>query len=228
MLSRRTFIGTAACTVLPALPAAATDVGPVLIEAIIDNGGTVTEEDAPALSHDFLAGLAEANGRAFREARIDLILTSRPYTVWSGTPEDLYAQGRQVMELAAPTDHCSDLGRAFDQADQNLRVGAPLSAHLFVLSPLINAPYPCDTGPSITLPQPVPAGLPLARMVADRNVRTLGIFGVHPSQEQVWTDHLEESGLLDASRSGELDLVFLGFSQSRAYLARHRLFGREG
>ena len=228
MLTRRSFVGTAAAAMLGPVGAGASGPAPVLIETIIDNGGTVTEDGAADLSRNLLAGLASAPGRAFRNARIDLILSSRPYTVWSGTPDDLNAQGYQVLDLVALTEHCSDLGRAFDQADQNLRVGRPASAHLFICSPLIDAPYPCDSGPGITLPQPVPADLPLARMVLERNVRTLGIFGVHPAQEQVWTDHLEETGLLARAQDGRLDLRFLGFSQSRAFLARHRLFGREG
>lgn len=227
MLTRRSFLGGAAAALAPA-GAGATGPASVLIETIIDTGGTVTEDGAADLNRDLLAGLAALPGRAFRDARIDLMTTSRPYTVWSGTSDDLNAQGYQVLDLVALTEHCADLGRAFDQADQNLRVGRPESAHLFVCSPLINAPYPCDTGPGITLPQPVPPALPLAGMVEERNVRTLGIFGVHPAQEQVWTDHLEETGLLARARDGRLDLRFLGFSQSRSFLARHRLFEREG
>ncbi|MCB9957149.1 MAG: hypothetical protein H6843_00895 [Rhodospirillaceae bacterium] len=228
MLTRRTFIAAmAAAALLRTLPSGATEPATVLIEVIIDNGGTVTEEDAPDLIRAFFANLADAPGRAFRDARIDLITTARPYTVWSGTPEDLYAHGREVLELTALTDHCSDLGRAFGQAEQNLRVGRPTEAHLFVVSPLIDARYPCDAGPGITLPQPVPPDLPLARMVVQYSIRTLGIFGVHPSQEAVWTDYLDDAGVLGRGRSGQLDLVFLGFSQSQAYLARHRLFERE-
>ncbi|MCA9805379.1 MAG: hypothetical protein KC777_25590, partial [Cyanobacteria bacterium HKST-UBA02] len=133
MLTRRSLLGTAAALFVP-VDAGATVAAPEIIEAIIDNGGTVTEDGAADLNRDLLAGLADLPGRAFRDVRIDLMTTSRPYTVWSGTSDDLNVQGRQVLDLVVLNDHCSDLGRAFDQADQNLRVARPESACLLVCS----------------------------------------------------------------------------------------------
>jgi hypothetical protein len=196
---------------------------PLLIQAIVDNAGTVQEKGAQDLILDFVAGLAGLRGREYAAARIDLILTSDPRTVWSGTPADLMRQGHAVLELVRINDRCADIARALRQAEQNLKAARAQDAVLLILSPLIAAPFPCDAGPDITLPQPVPAGIELGRLVRERGIRALKIYGVHPSQEAPWTDHLIEQGLMDRARAGELELAFLGIQQSRRALERRLL-----
>lgn len=199
----------------------------IVIQAIVDNGGTVTEEGAQEVIKDFIGGLADLRGRDFSEARIDLILTSHPTTVWSGTPRDLMTQAHAVLELVQLNERCSDVARALRQANQNLRIAQADEAYLLIFSPLINAPFPCDEGPGITLPQPVPEGIAIGQMIAERHLRALKIFGVHASQEAVWTDYLLAEGVMSHVRSGQLEFQFLGFQQSKTWLAKQRLLKRK-
>lgn len=213
---------------LGANPTTAAERPRIVIEVIVDNGGTVMEDDAQELINNLIGGLANLRGRAFSDARIDLILSSHPTTMWSGTPRDLIAQGHAILELVKINDRCSDVGRALLQADQNLRVAAPDEAYLLVYSPLILAPFPCDQGPGITLPQPVPQGIAIGRMIEQRQIKAFKIFGVHPSQETVWTEFLVGEGVLARMHKGQLDFAFLGFRQSETFLAKQRLLTREG
>lgn len=227
MLSRRTLLATAAAgAVTVSLPAGAQDLPSIVIEVIVDNGGTVRAADAQDLITNVLAVLANLHGRDFRGARIDLILTSHPTTVWSGNPRDLMRQADTVLDLVRINDRCSDIERAFRQADQNLRIAAPAEAHLVIVSPLIAAPFPCNQGPAITLPQPVPPGMALGQMAADRHLRTLRFFGVHPSQERPWSDYLEAEGILARSHEGQIDFTFLGRQKSLSFIQPGRVLIR--
>lgn len=224
---KRLFGVAIAMAVLGAMAAQAAERPRIVIQAIIDNGGTVTEEDAQDLIKNFVGGLANLRGRAFSKARIDLILTSHPTTVWSGTPRDLMAQGRAVLDLAKTNDKCADVARAIKQANQNLRIAQADEAYLFIVSPLINAPFPCDAGPGIRLPQPVPQGIAIGRMIDERQIKALTFLGVHPSQEDPWTNYLVREGVLERAKRGQLDFQFLGFQQSKTFLAKQRLLSRK-
>lgn len=226
-MDRRQFLtALAVATMLTPAAGRAQDSPPVLIQAIIDNGGTVQEDGAQAQINDLIAGLANLRGRSLSHARIDLILTSHPTTVWSGTPQALMQDGQKVLDTVQLNDRCSDVGRALRQADQNLRVAGAEEAYVFVYSPLILAPFPCDSGPGIALPQPVPEDIEIRRLIEERNVRAFKVFGVHPSQERVWTDFLEAEGVLAMGHSGAIDFAFLGVRQSAAFLGQHRLIER--
>lgn len=227
MIYRRQLLaGLALSTALVALPALGEEQPSMIVELIVDNGGTVKAEGSQDLITNVLGSLANLHGRSFNNARIDLILTSHPTTVWSGSPRDLLNQANAVLDQVKINDRCSDVERAFHQADQNLRVAAPKEAHLIVVSPLIAAPFPCNQGPAITLPQPVPQGIALGKTVSERNIATLTFFGVHPSQERVWTDYLESEGILAGARKDQLDLTFLGLQQSLNYMQRSRILIR--
>ena len=197
-----------------------------VVQAIIDNGGTVMEEDAQGVINNFVAGLSNLRGHVLSNARIDLILTSHPTTVWSGTRKDLIEQAHKVLELVKRNDRCSDVGRALRQAQQNLQVAGADVAYIFIYSPMIFAPFPCDKGPGITLPQPVPEGLEIGKLLETYGVKAFKIFGVHASQEQVWTDYLTQENVIHRARLGEIDFAFLGFRQSETYLAGQQLLGR--
>lgn len=225
-MTMRTLMAALAAAFLLALTPAKASAPAIAIQIVIDNGGAVQEEGFEALITASLAGLANLRGREFREARIDLILTSDPRTVWSGSPQALMREARPVLELAALTNRCSDLVRALAQADQNLRIAAAEGAWLIIVSPLIHAGFPCDSGPPITLPQPVPEGVALGGMVGARGLDGLILLGVHPSQERVWSDFLEAEGILRQARSGALAFTFLGMEQSRSFLERGRLIER--
>jgi len=116
-LSRRTLlIGTVAALSLVSQDAARAgdDIAnpEILIEAVIDNGGTVQDPAAAVQIKNLIRGLTTLSGRAYRNARIDLILTSDPRTVWSGTPRDLTRDAGAILDLIALNDRCSDLPRA--------------------------------------------------------------------------------------------------------------------
>lgn len=227
MISHRKLLCTVASIIaFGAIPAASAEPPKIVIEAIIDNGGTVMDEGAQEVINSVVGGLTSLHGRAFGEARIDLILTSHPTTVFSSTPRDLIQQGQTVLDLVKLNDRCSDISRALRQAEQNLKVARAKETYLVIYSPMINAPFPCDQGPGITLPQPVPEGIAIGRMIDEYGIRALEIFGVHPSQEPVWSDFLIKQGVLKRAEEGNLTFEFLGFQQSKAFLLRHKLISR--
>lgn len=232
-LSRRTALTAVVGAVLSALSPttgvfAATDIArpDAVIEVIVDNGGTVLEPEAQAQINDLIGGLANMPGREMSRARIDLILTSRPTTVWSGTRTDLIRQGYDVLDLVTLGNGCSDLARALRQAEQNIRVSGAARAYVLIHAPLIVAPFPCDGGPPITLPQPVPADLRLGQMLKAHAIAAFKVFGVHPSQERIWSMYLEREGVLALARAGALDFAFLGYAQSGVVLRTQALLRR--
>lgn len=223
----KVILGIAFLLAFAAGPVNAAENPRISIQVILDNGGTVTEPGAADQIRNFVGGIANLRGRSFKNAHVDLILTSHPTTVWSGTPRELKTQGRAVLELVAVNDKCADISRALKQADQNLRIAAPDEAYVLIYSPLIQAGFPCDAGPGITLPQPVPQDVAMGRMVDEHQLKALKFYGVHHSQEQVWGDHLIKEGVLARSKQGKLEFQFLGFQQSKTFLAKQRLLSRK-
>ena len=70
----------------------------VVVEAIIDTGATMMVEERDEVTKLFLAALRDLPGRQFAHARIDLILTSEPTTVWSGNRKGLRTDILRVLE----------------------------------------------------------------------------------------------------------------------------------
>jgi len=110
--------------------------------------------------------------------------------------------------------------------EQNIRVAGTQDVHVLIHAPLIVAPFPCDQGPPITLPQPVPSGLELGRFLRERPISTFKVFGVHPSQEHVWAEHMEREGILEMANAGGLTFTFLGSAQSEAVLNKGPILER--
>ncbi len=186
---------------------------------VIETGGTVQDrEQATELVGHVLNELSLwRRQRGKKHAQIHLIVTDQPTEVrWSGTPQQLHDQGAWLMqEVLAFRASCSDLVRAWDQAAVTARITRPDKMALIQIGPAIHAGYPCDSGEPIALPQPVPTGLKLTTLAQKANL--LRWVGVHPDQDELLLDHVENSGLMKRVEAGELDFDLFGPARARAH-----------
>ena len=185
---------------------------------VIENGGTVQNREEMIKNINYLFGEA-TKWRRKRDTKgtiINVILTTNPTEVtWSGTPEQLYLQGHEVMELIQFKPTCSDLRLAWKEVEQATRSAMPVSLQLIGVGPMIHAGFPCDEGETtIHLPQAVPDGLALGdlAMQADR----LLLVGVHADQDEVYLDYLEHTGVLARVRAGKMRFDLLDNARARA------------
>ncbi len=187
---------------------------------VIENGGTIQDPAGLAETAAHLLGqLTElARRRATRETEISIILSANPTEVsWSGTPGQLLEQAPLVLELIEVRPTCSDLVRAWQQADTVLRITAPHDVRLYGIGPGIQAGFPCDgDGGVITLPQPVSPEMSLARLAGTASV--LRLFGVHPDQDEMLLDYLEGAGILARAQAGAMEFDLLDAARTRARL----------
>lgn len=189
---------------------------------VIENGGTVQAREEMAVNIDFLLGeLTELRRRkATKDVQIHIILSANPTEVsWSGTPEQLFAQGLQVKEMITFRDTCSDLMLAWDQVEITARITMPSALNLIAVGPMIHAGFPCDEGEAIIrLPQAVPADLALSDLALE--AVGLVLLGVHADQDEVYLDHFRDLGLLERARAGEVSFDLMDMARARAARGR--------
>ena len=206
-------------------PIHARDRDRVVIEVIIDTGATMMAEDREETTKLFLASLRDLPGGEFRHARIDIILTSEPTTVWSGDRKALRSDVLDVLKKIKPTDKCSDLSRAIREAETNLRLAGASSAYVLVFASLIDTPFPCNER-EFELPQEPATTLEIGMLVRNHNVKALRFFGVNPHQKRPWLLYLEQEGIVAMERTGKLDFGLLDMAQGRSALMKGELLER--
>lgn len=200
----------------------AQDVERPALFLVVENGGVVTDRAAASEAINFTLGeLAQLRRR--REGRgtaIHIILSANPTEVtWSGTPQQLYEQGQQVLDAITFRDTCSDLVLAWDQVALTARITRPSTLSLIGIGPMIHAGFPCDQAETtISLPQPVPDGLKLAELTAEAGF--LRLMNVHADQDEAYLDYLEGAGAVARAIAGELDFDLLDKARTRARLGR--------
>lgn len=195
-----------------------------IVEVIVDTGATMLDEDREAVTKLFLGALRDSAGRQLRKARLDVILTSEPTTVWSGTRKELRTDIRRLLEKIKPTDKCSDLSRAIREAETNMRVAHADKAYLFIFASMIDTPFPCNQ--DYELPQTPNPALELGELARRHNLEALLIFGVNPHQKRPWLLYVEREGILAMDRQGKIDFELYDFAQSRAVLMNGELLRR--
>ncbi|MEM1363321.1 MAG: hypothetical protein AAGF94_16670 [Pseudomonadota bacterium] len=197
---------------------ATTSTNPPAVFVLIENGGTVQARDEMSENINFLLGeLTQLRRRrATRDTQVHIVLSADPTQVaWSGTPEQLFLQGHEVLDVIAFRDTCSDLVLAWDQIEITARITMPSAIELIQVGPMIHAGFPCDGDDTvIKLPQPVPTDLALADMANE--ARRLLFIGVHADQDEVYLDHLRDTGALARARSGEVVFDLLDMARARA------------
>lgn len=189
---------------------------------VIENGGVVEDHDEARQTIEYMLGelVQLRRRRATRDARIQIILTANPTEVtWSGTADDLFEQGRAVLDLIAFRDTCSDLALAWQQVSTTMQITMPDEIRLVVIGPGINAPFPCADGETtISLPQDVPDDFPLGALALEAS--QLRLLLVHPDQDDVYLDFFRRSGVLLRAQAGELDFDLMDPARTRAALGR--------
>lgn len=211
-------IGAGFCASGPAVRASESQPAYFLV---IENGGTVSDrEAAQEIASHVLGELVELRRRrATREAQIHIILTASPTTIsWSGTPEQLYEQGDQVLQLLEYRNTCSDLVLALEEARRTAQITRPSELNLITVGPMIHAGFPCDEQLQITLPQPAPDGLVLGELAAQAAL--LQHLNVHEDQDEVYFDYYQSLGVDARVQTGELNLDIMGAARTRASLGQ--------
>lgn len=194
---------------------------------VVENGGVVTDPEAQAEAIRLTLGeLSELRRRRdTRDSDIHIITTANPTEItWSGTPEQLYAQGASVLEALAIIPTCSDLTLAWDQVRTTVRITRPDDLRLIGIGPFIHAGYPCDEGDGlITLPQAVPVEVELGSLALEASFTRL--LNVHADQDEMVLEHLEASGALLRVETGELDFDLMDRARTRSNLGN--ILGRD-
>jgi len=194
---------------------------------VIENGGVVTDpENQMETARQTLGELTDLRRRrAMRDATIHIITSANPTEItWSGTPEQLYAQGSVVMEAIQVRSTCSDLTLAWQEVRNNVRITRPDDLRLLQIGPAIHAGYPCDEGDGlITLPQAVPAEVQLGSLALEASF--LRLLNVHADQDEMVLEHLESAGALARVSNGALDFDLMDKARTTSNLGN--ILGRD-
>ncbi len=192
------------------------------IFVLIENGGTIAEEDydeALKTSLNLLQQLTKLGRRkATRHAQIHIVLSALPNRItWSGNAQQLMEQAKQVKDLIAFKKSFSDLVMAFDQINTTINLTQPDLVRLYWVGTTIHVPFQDTNAPiNVEVPQEVPANLALAKF-ADR-LSALKIYRVHADQDQIFQAYLGSLGLLAKAKKGGLDFTLLGDAQTRSHI----------
>ncbi len=193
------------------------------IFVLIENGGTIAEEDqddAQGTALHLLQQLTTLSRRkSTRNTQVHILFSSLPNRItWSGTPRQLLEQSQDVVDMIKFKDSFSDLVMAFDQIETTINLTQPDHVRLYWIGSTINVPFQSTKNGeiSVEVPQPVPSNLALGHF-ADR-LSTLKIFHVHPDQDQMLQSYLAGLGVLAKAKAGKIDFALLGKAQTKARL----------
>lgn len=195
---------------------------PESIFVLIENGGTVAEEERGEAFETALNLLQQittlSRRKSTRKAQVHIVLSASPNRIaWSGTPGQLLKQAQTVKKLIVFKPSFSDLVMAFDQIETTINLAQDKAVRLYWIGSTVHVPFQqTNEEIEVKVPQPVPANLALAKFAERLSV--LKIMRVHPDQDQVLQDYLLSIGVLGRSYSGELDFALLGEAQTRSHI----------
>lgn len=219
-ITRRAALAAALSLTAGAAPAGTETPSAIFI--LIENGGVVTEREGAAVVVSHVLGeVAELRRRrATRDTQVHLVFSASPTEIsWSGTPQQLFEGGAQVLELVKFKDTCSDLVLAWDKIALTAEITQPSDIRLIAVGPFINASFPCGSGQAvIQLPQVVPLTLKLSEVAKKASV--LRLLNVHPDQDRVILDYLRTTEVMARVQRGALTFDLLGPARTRSALGR--------
>jgi len=180
------------------------------VQLILDNGGGLLNpgEAEPVIDQMFNAVLQAARNPKFKYGNVNVITTSTadstkvPRTVWSGRLVDIKRSYPDIIAAARHVPNgCTDLVRAFNEADFNIRKSSASEVWVIAFSSFIHMGRPCtDTG--IDLPQEVPPQINLGGMVTDDRVKRIVLLNAEPDQARKWFEVMEAAGAAIRAREG--------------------------
>ncbi|MBL4682672.1 MAG: hypothetical protein JKY88_18380 [Pseudomonadales bacterium] len=198
------------------------DTTPPTIFVLIENGGTVAEEDqeeALNTAYSLMQQLISLSRRkATRDTQINIVLSATPNRIsWSGTPTKLRDDAELVKELIAFRPTFSDLVMAFDQIETTINLNDPKDLSLYWIGPVIHVPFQTTSNDiQIKVPQDIPAELALINF--SEQLKTLKIYRVHEEQDGTLLTYMRAIGVIERSDRHELDFTLLGAAQTRGSL----------
>ncbi|GJL65994.1 MAG: hypothetical protein NPIRA05_09650 [Nitrospirales bacterium] len=193
------------------------------VYVLIENGGTVDEQDQPAaldaINH-LMQQLSELERRrATRDTDIHIVLSTLPNRIaWSGKPEALLQDVEVIQQLTAFKPTFSDLVMSMSQISTTIDLNPTDETTLIWLGPTVHVPFQ-ETSEDIQVqvPQDIPPELALPNF-ADR-LTALKVYGVHPDQDEKLQDYFRNIGVLSRASTGELDFRLLGPAQTKGNLS---------
>ncbi len=191
---------------------------PPSIYTLIENGGTVPEEEqeeALQTVYSLLQQLISLERRkSTKNTQINIILTSQPNRIaWSGSPKKLREEAELVKKLVAFKPTFSDLVMAFKQIETTINLSNSSKISLYWIGPVIHVPFQrTDDEVKVTVPQPVPKELALPYF--SEKLSVLKIYGVHPDQDEIVLEYMRSIGVIQRNKDS-LDFTLLGAAQTR-------------
>ncbi len=190
------------------------------IIVLIENGGSVTDQDAAMLTIKHLLHQLTSlqRKRATRDATISIVLSAAPNRItWSGTPAQLAQQGQQVLEKITFQPTFSDLVLSFEQINTTLRLSQPNTVRLYWIGSGIHVPFQdTDEEIQIKVPQQLPADCKFGEMTGQFSV--LKLYNIHEDQDEVFLNYLMDQGVMDRKAKGEIDFILMDAAQTAANL----------
>lgn len=186
------------------------------ITVVIETGATVADHESVLETARHVLGeiVQYRKHPSMRRAEVSIIVSSKPNAVaWSGTPKDLHAQAREVVDLITFSSTCSDLLIAYEQVSTLVTLSAPETLDVIAIGPSIHLGFPCADA-TITLPQAVPEGSKLAELAG--TARSVRMYEVHPDQDQALTAYFAEHGIIARAHAGEMELEVRDAARTRA------------
>ncbi len=219
-LSRFIAIGIAAVAIVTAAPATAKNMrGPAII-VLVENGGTVEDQEHQIKTVTHLLGQLTTlqRRRATRDAQISIVLSASPNKVtWSGTPEQLKEQGQKVLDLITFKPTFSDLVMAWKQIDTTLKLSMPDSYRLYWIGPGIHVPFQEATEElQIKVPQEIDPAL-LAGVLAQGS-EVFKAYNIHPDQDEIYLHYFDAQGVMERARAGQMEFILMDPAQTEANL----------
>ena len=195
------FLSGLLAVVLMMIPAEgfAKGVSPHKFVILIDDSGTIEHlEEWETLKHQLWSQLKMLRrSRTYKDAAITVIATSSGKNVWNGTVSDLKNTTRQqgkakaLLEATKSAENrCNDLLAAFATLDRTLKLTDErmiTAVHVYIFSHLYHTGRPCSDHDEIVYPNPPPQALDAVGILTQKpSIKTVAIYGVHPTQSAVW------------------------------------------
>jgi len=192
-----------------------------LIQFIIDNSSALRnpQQGAAAYGGILLFKARELQGVAGRNAKVHIVTTHNPRTIYDGEARNLFPDLQRIVapQIKHQPAGCNQLGEAIERVRAHIARHAVKEVEVYVISSLIPTGAPCKNL-RIRLPQPIPSNVDYQSLVQPETT-VLQFFWADRQQETVWGKAIEASGLLERIRNQNVDFAIRGEDSTRQYIA---------
>jgi len=176
------------------------DPDPEVVFVMVSNADTYTKKELFVAKQTIIKTLgaetADRDRRSAKHRRIEIILTTNPVAIaFSGSPAELYAAGRDIVEMTRIQPGCNDLVRAYANVAHRAKVLQAKRIRIIHIGPFIHAAMGCSADDKLILPQKLPTDIALPQLLAQERVKSFTAYMVKAEQERPLWALLEASGV---------------------------------